>query len=263
MSDYGRIPWKPIEQGMVARLTGASAKVLVVVAGHVRRAGDDRAWPAEDQIASLAGLHVGSVKRAIRGLEELGFLAVERGCGRKHHSTYVLGNGSAGATIPDTNGSAGASERVAPAHRKGSAGATRMRERNKRREGSAASPPACNDDNRPWARTREPFAEGFKGAFDGRFPEAGGYAWTRGDFVQLAAWRKAHPALTVERFVAVAQHHWGRGQYTPKGSLTIRGLCTGWEGLAALAGNADPRPTPAQTDDYSAAKLARLRGTNP
>ena len=78
-------------------------------------------------------------------------------------------------------------------------------------------------------------ADAFKAAFDSAFPDAGGYTWNTADFVQLDKWRKSHSAISPEQFVAVAVHHWGRGQYTPGASMTIKGLCSGWASLAAQA----------------------------
>jgi len=85
---------------------------------------------------------------------------------------------------------------------------------------------------------KDVFARAFKEAFDKQFPEP--YAWIAGDFVQFGKWRKAYPAVTVERFLAVARECWSKGQYTPKASLTIRGLCAGWSTLAAKCDAAAP-----------------------
>jgi hypothetical protein len=76
-----------------------------------------------------------------------------------------------------------------------------------------------------------PYADAFKVAFDANFPET--YAWQEGDFAQLTKWRRTYPAVTVERFIEVAQECWTRGNFTPGGTLTIRGLCSGWAQYAA------------------------------
>jgi len=89
--------------------------------------------------------------------------------------------------------------------------------------------------------TREnPWADAFKSAFDSMFPEK--YAWQAGDFVHLAKWTKAYPDVSIERFIEVAEGCWSRGQYLPKNSLTIRGLCAGWAPLAAsISGAVKPK----------------------
>jgi len=120
-------------------------------------------------------------------------------------------------------------------------------------------------------KPREPnlFAEAFKAAFDETFPEVGGYAWHKADFIQLARWREAHPGVDPERFVEVAQWHWGRGQYAPGAAKTIRGLCSNWEALASAAGDGDgvgkslgERFAEIQAADAAAAAAKNERKTN-
>ena len=91
----------------------------------------------------------------------------------------------------------------------------------------------------PKPRPRDAYADAFKAAFDEAFPGVGGYAWPAADFVQLAKWREAHPGVEPEQFVEVARWHWGRGQFAPGASKTIRGLCSNWESLASAAGDGD------------------------
>jgi len=83
------------------------------------------------------------------------------------------------------------------------------------------------------ARTPDPHAEAFKSAYDATFPEADGYDWTTADFVQLAKWRKNHPAVLPDAFVEVARRHWGNGQFCSKYAKSIKGLCSDWNALAA------------------------------
>ena len=79
-------------------------------------------------------------------------------------------------------------------------------------------------------RKTDPHAEAFKAAIEEAFPGVP-YGWIKGDFVQLAAWRKAHGDVPPEGFVALAKFHWDRGKYCPRSAMTIRGLCAGWDDL--------------------------------
>jgi len=80
--------------------------------------------------------------------------------------------------------------------------------------------------------------EAFRAAYDARFSEPYG-AGTKADFVQLARFVKEHPGVTPERFVAVARFQWGRGEFIPGASRTIKGLCAAWPTLANQADEAN------------------------
>jgi len=84
-------------------------------------------------------------------------------------------------------------------------------------------------------KPREPdlHADAFKAAFDKTFPDVGGYDWPQHDFVQLNSWRKKHPTITPDEFVAVAERHWLRGEFCPGAAKGIAGLCAKWSQLAA------------------------------
>lgn len=90
----------------------------------------------------------------------------------------------------------------------------------------------------------DPHAEAFKAAFDSEYPQP--YAWATADFVQLAKWRKAYPAVTPDEFVQAARDAWAKGQYCPKAAMSIRALCAGWAQICAVLSaqdKADRQPT--------------------
>ncbi len=110
------------------------------------------------------------------------------------------------------------------------------------KKGSSSSSSSSSSKRSKNNSPRNEFADVFKNSFDSRWPEK--YVWLQADFVQLAKWRKNYPDVTPKKFVAVAGHHWGRGEYLPKASLTIRGLCAGWAQLANQADAKTKQPPP-------------------
>jgi hypothetical protein len=77
----------------------------------------------------------------------------------------------------------------------------------------------------------KPIASLFKLAYDANFPEP--YQFKKKDFCQFAQWRRTHPDVTPEQFVAVAQADWKNGQFKSGASLSIAGLCASWSYLIA------------------------------
>ena len=73
---FFKVDYELIDSGVLTALTGAELRVLLVLGRHVNRAGE--CWPGEEKIAQEAGLHVQTVKSAIRGLRQKGFLDVKR-----------------------------------------------------------------------------------------------------------------------------------------------------------------------------------------
>jgi hypothetical protein len=107
-----------------------------------------------------------------------------------------------------------------------------------------------NEKNNP---PRDEHADAFKSAFE-EFHPGQSYAWQQADFVQLQKLRvhKGDKFPTPAQLVTVAKWHWGRGQYTPKTSLTIRGLCTDWSSLAVQYNNRNtPSPQYAQPQEVA------------
>jgi hypothetical protein len=97
---------------------------------------------------------------------------------------------------------------------------------------------------------RNPFSDAFEAAFSATFDTP--YQRHKADFIQLAAWLKKHPDATPKGFVYVAEQSWGRGQYKPKNSLSIRGLCADWSTLVAqLQDNKPKAAEQAGKVDYS------------
>lgn len=88
-------------------------------------------------------------------------------------------------------------------------------------------------------RHRDVHADAFKVAFDAYFGEE--YEFRKADFVCLARWRKSHADVAPERFVEVAQYHWGQGEFTPRNALTIRGVASDWTTLVAKMNHQKPR----------------------
>lgn len=105
MTPYGIIPWKPVEAGIVGRLTLADARVYLVVCAHVR----DKEWlcfPGVKKIAKEAGLTTRAVHMATARLVALGLFTVERGGGRDQDGEYrktvykLTGNGERPFSVP-------------------------------------------------------------------------------------------------------------------------------------------------------------------
>lgn len=101
-------------------------------------------------------------------------------------------------------------------------------------------------DKNPSSR-RDEHAEGFKAAFE-EFFEGQEYIWTTADFVQLAKFKKRERVPSPEQFVTIAKWHWGRGEYVPGTSLTIKGLCADWTSLAVKYNNRKGSPKGADPD---------------
>jgi len=105
----------------------------------------------------------------------------------------------------------------------------------------------------PFAAHAEAFQKAFLNAF------GDDYQTTAGDWVQGTKFVKARPTATPEHLVKLAKHHWGRGEFTPKASLTLRGICTQWTTLRAQYQKEKPRQTDPgpECDDASTEALNR------
>lgn len=79
----------------------------------------------------------------------------------------------------------------------------------------------------PFAGHAEAFAKAFKETF------GDDYKSTAADWVQGSKFVKDRPTATPEHLVKLATYHWGRGEFTPKASLTLKGICTQWTTLRA------------------------------
>ncbi len=73
---FFKVDYELVDSGVLATLTKAEVKVLLVLGRHVNDAGE--CWPSQEKIAEEAGLSVRAVKSAIRGLRQKGSLDVER-----------------------------------------------------------------------------------------------------------------------------------------------------------------------------------------
>jgi len=82
-------------------------------------------------------------------------------------------------------------------------------------------------------------AAAFKAAYDEVFDEP--YERRQADYIQLARWQKTHTDVTPGQFAAFAKEQWNRGKFTPKASLTIRGLCANWGQMRAWKKASEPR----------------------
>lgn len=67
--------------------TGSTRWVLLVLAEHAN-AQTGECWPSESRIATRAGIHTATVRRAIQELERDGFIVVQRMSGRTNR--YLL-----------------------------------------------------------------------------------------------------------------------------------------------------------------------------
>jgi hypothetical protein len=92
-------------------------------------------------------------------------------------------------------------------------------------------------ESKPQVARHDEHAEAYKAAFDSHFPET--YAWTKVDFIQLVAMRKAYPDVTPAQFADTAKKLWDEGTYTPGYALTIAGLASRWAQARAKVENAN------------------------
>lgn len=86
------------------RLSGAAAKVAVVMLAHADRRG--QAWPGNERIAAMTGQTVRSVRRALRELEAATLLAeIEARPGKRVRRTVcpLALSGEMGGSTPDTS----------------------------------------------------------------------------------------------------------------------------------------------------------------
>lgn len=94
---FGRVPYEPIDAGIVVQMSNCQAKVYLVIAAHV----NGETYSARPSLATIArqtGTCERTVRRAIRCLVDKGIIAVEGCGGRRKSNVYTL------ATNPDTLG---------------------------------------------------------------------------------------------------------------------------------------------------------------
>lgn len=73
-----------------AGIAGIEKLVLIELANQVRQKSVDRCYPAIETVARATHLHARTVQSAIRRLESVGLIRVERGGGRYRSSVYIL-----------------------------------------------------------------------------------------------------------------------------------------------------------------------------
>lgn len=86
---FGKVPYAMIASGAMQFLNRNDLAVYLVLAAH----SDGRTWearPSVNRIAFLAGVHVRSVPRIMRRLEEYGLIEIQRRGGRGICNVYTL-----------------------------------------------------------------------------------------------------------------------------------------------------------------------------
>lgn len=84
---FGKLPYRPLENGGLKRMKGAEAKVYMAIVMH------SRAWASTlslDRMVKLTGLARPTVSKAIKRLVELRLIAVSQGRGRSHFNVYTI-----------------------------------------------------------------------------------------------------------------------------------------------------------------------------
>ncbi len=99
-------------------------------------------------------------------------------------------------------------------------------------------------------------ADAFRAAYDASFPVP--YKWSKGDFVQLAKWRKQYDTTSPSHLVRVAKSLWAKKAFTPRDSLTIAGLCAHWSTLAAMATQQEASREQGRTDSQAGRSGGRV-----
>lgn len=115
-------------------------------------------------------------------------------------------------------------------------------------EGVAKGKPEPEKKKHPFAAYHEAFTTAFREHF------GEDYLGNGGDWVQGMKILKAKPDLKPEHVVRVAEYHWNREGFVPKGSLSIRGICANWSTLRAqMNGHSTSDDTP-QDDERTIAR---------
>lgn len=268
MSGYGIIPYKPVEAGAVRQMTEADAKVYIAICAHVR-AKTWQANPGSDRLAELTGLSGRAVRLAIRRLEGIGVLQVQRGGGRTRKSLFLL-TGNPERPFPLSRNpeprnpecrrteTRNAGSEIAPTHqsleelsKNGAAPAPSETPNPEQRAAFTLTTPKPTQPsgNGAAGRIMTAWCAGFKAATGSDFsPSARG---------KTAGLLKSLAAGFAEGVLTQAVQNWFA---KPRADYGIELFKMRLEG-----GNADLRAiAPAtQIDEYAVAKLARLRGQNP
>lgn len=188
------------------------------------------AWPKKPTLAIELHITEQSVRVAFRTLEGVGVIH-KAGQTSGGVTVWFLGQGECPRS-PKGNAHVQSGERPDAPHAPGLIIYEHVQGTNPH------EPAQAKDDEMP----KDEHAEAFKTAFDHQFTTP--YKWKPADFVKLAAWRKdyADAPISPQEFTALAEWHWNRGQYCPKVSLSIKGVCCAWAELAATRENASKRP---------------------
>jgi hypothetical protein len=92
---FGRVPYPPIEAGIVTQMKPADAKVYIVLCMHANK--NWIACPGQRRIAKLTGLTHGTVQVAAERLAALGAIEVEAGRGSRPTTYRICALASQGA----------------------------------------------------------------------------------------------------------------------------------------------------------------------
>ena len=90
---FGRMPFAIVASGALAKLTPAEIRTYALLCGHAGRSWS--CYPGNKRLATLSGLTVRGVIKALKGLRAKGLIVrVVAGGGAGHRSVYEL------ATVP-------------------------------------------------------------------------------------------------------------------------------------------------------------------
>ena len=95
-AQFGCVPYAAIDGGIIQPMKLADVKVYLALCAHAGRGFEVK--PSLRRLADLTGLSRQSVCKAVRRLEGIDALTVQRGCGAKHPNQYTLVNGQRAAT---------------------------------------------------------------------------------------------------------------------------------------------------------------------
>lgn len=88
VESFGRIPFRIVAAGLLAKMTAADVKVFTTIAAHASK--DWQARPSVKRIAELTGLTERGVWLALARLQRLRVLTIHSGGGRGVANTYLL-----------------------------------------------------------------------------------------------------------------------------------------------------------------------------
>lgn len=232
---------------------------LTLIDRNVYMALDDRqgnngaAWPSAKQIAMDVGVSRRSVERSLANLEAMGLLE-RAGKQAGSHGVIRWKTVTTSATLSGVRDATSATQSGVPPTESRTtsdreSGVLQYEPLKEPKKGTKAEAPGDGGGDAGQSATsgkakkkgkkkakkkggdRNPHADAFKTAYDDFFDLD--YDWLKADFVQFARWRKKHSDITPEQFVGLARWCWDQGEYCPQASLTIKGLCSAWDRLAA------------------------------